>query len=302
MKVVASMIDDTSRPSDTYNRLYCRQRFATCVASPEAELDLASAALWLAAEDCPELDAQVYLGRLESLADRVRVAWGRRPGSVAALDALRSVLVEEENFRGNTNSYYDPQNSFLNKVLDRRVGIPISLSIVWIEVGRRAGIPIEGVNLPGHFVVRLLDRHEPTLIDPFCGGMVLTASECEGRLRQTQGEGWRLSPEDLVAAGPKQILVRVLNNLRLIYLETEDYGRALSVVDRLALIAGDTLKLRRDRGLLFARLQLYGKAWADLAAYLGSEEATDENEASDEAVSLLREHFELVRYLAAAPN
>ena len=94
MKVVASMIDDTSTRSDTYNRLYCRQRFATCVASPEAELDLASAALWLAAEDCPELDAQVYLGRLESLADRVRVAWGRRPGSVAALDALRSVLVD----------------------------------------------------------------------------------------------------------------------------------------------------------------------------------------------------------------
>ena len=152
MKVVASMIVDTSTPSDTYNRLYCRQRFATCVASPEAELDLASAALWLAAEDCPELDAQVYLGRLESLADRVRVAWGRRLGSVAALDALRSVLVEEENFRGNTNSYYDPQNSFLNKVLDRRVGIPISLSIVWIEVGRRAGIPIEGVNLPGHLL------------------------------------------------------------------------------------------------------------------------------------------------------
>ena len=98
MKVVASMIDDTSRLSDTYSRLYCRQRFATCVASPEAELDLASAALWLAAEDCPELDAQVYLGRLESLADRVRVAWGGRLGSVAALDALRSVLVEEENF------------------------------------------------------------------------------------------------------------------------------------------------------------------------------------------------------------
>ena len=302
MEVVASMIDDTNRPSDTYSRLYCRQRFATCVALPEAELDLASAALWLAAEDCPELDTQVYLGRLESLADRVRVAWGKRPGSVAALDALRSVLVEEESFRGNTNSYYDPQNSFLNKVLDRRVGIPISLSIVWIEVGRRAGIPIEGVNLPGHFVVRLLDRHEPTLIDPFCGGMVLTARECEDRLRQTQGEGWRLSPEDLVAAGPKQMLVRVLNNLRLIYLETEDYGRALSVVDRLALIAGNTPKLRRDRGLLFARLQLYGKAWADLAAYLGPEETTDENEASDEAVSLLREHLELVRYLAAAPN
>jgi regulator of sirC expression with transglutaminase-like and TPR domain len=106
----------------------------------------------------------------------------------------------------------------------------------------------------------------------------------------------------LVTAGPKKILLRVLNNLRLIYLEAEDYGRALSVVDRLTLIAGDTPKLRRDRGLLFARLQLYGKAWADLAAYLGSDEVSEENEASDEAVSLVREQFELVRHLAAAPN
>lgn len=302
MNLLAAMIDDTTRPSDTRSRLYCRERFAACVASPEADLDLASAALWLAAEDCPGLDAQVYLGRLESLAERVRVAWGRRPGSVAALAALRSVLVEEENFHGNTNSYHDPRNSFLNMVLDRRVGIPISLSIVWIEVGRRAGIPIEGVNLPGHFVVRLLDRYEPVLIDPFCGGMVLTARECEDRLRQTQGNRCKLSPEDLVTAGPKKILLRVLNNLRLIYLEAEDYGRALSVVDRLTLIAGDTPKLRRDRGLLFARLQLYGKAWADLAAYLGSDEVSEENEASDEAVSLVREQFELVRHLAAAPN
>ena len=93
MKVMASMIDDTTKHSDTYSRLYCRQRFATCVASPEAELDLASAALWLAAEDCPELDTQVYLGRLESLAERVRVAWGNRPGPVVALDALRLSLI-----------------------------------------------------------------------------------------------------------------------------------------------------------------------------------------------------------------
>ena len=303
MKLPAPMIDDTKRPSDTRNRLYCRERFAACVASPEADLDLASAALWLAAEEYTELDAQIYLGRLESLAERVRLAWGRRPGLVAALDAMRSVLVEEENFGGNTDNYYDPRNSFLNQVLDRRVGIPISLSIVWIEVGRRAGIPIEGVNLPGHFVVRLLDRERPALVDPFCGGIVLTAEECEDRLRQTQDDDARLAAEDLVAAGSKQILVRMLNNLRLIYLQTEDYGRALSVVDRLALIVGDTPKLRRDRGLLFARLQLYGSAWADLAAYLGSHEtAPDDDEVTDEEISLLREHLDRVRHLAAAPN
>ena len=90
------------------------------------------------------------------------------------------------------------------KVLDRRVGIPISLSVLWIEVARRAGIPIEGVSLPGHFVVRLLHGRETLLVDPFCEGMLLTVEACEDRLRQTQGDDARLSPEDLVAAGPKQ--------------------------------------------------------------------------------------------------
>lgn len=302
MDTLATMIDDTNRPTDTRSRLYCRERFSACVASPERDLDLASAALWLAAEEYPALDPQIYLGRLESMAERVRGVWGRRPGTVAALDALHSVLIEEENFGGNTDNYYDPRNSFLNSVLERRVGIPISLSIVWIEVGRRAGIPIEGVNLPGHFVVRLLDRRESVLIDPFCGGIVLTTDECEERLRQTQGDSARLSSEDLVAAGPKQVLVRMLNNLRLIYLETDDYGRALSVVDRLALIVGDTPRLRRDRGLLFARLQIYGKAWADLAAYLGSDEALSDDDGANEEIELLREHLDLVRSLAAAPN
>ncbi len=297
------MSDDPKRPSDTRIRLRCREHFAACVALPDARIDLATAALWLAAEEYPDLDPQVYLGRLESLADRVHSAWARRPGSYAALDALRSVLVEEQHFGGNAHDYYDPRNSFLNDVLDRRVGIPISLSVVWIEVARRADIPIEGVNLPGHFVIRLLHGGDALLLDPFCDGMLLTAEACEDRLRHTQGDDARLSPEDLVGVGPKQILVRMLNNLRLVYLEREDYGRALSVVDRLALIVGETPRMRRDRGLLFARLQIYGKAWADLAAYLDSDEAVAEaDESLDEEGSLLREHLERVRHLAAAPN
>lgn len=290
-------------PSDARSRLHCRERFAACVAGTDADLDLAAAALWLAAEEYPSLDPQVYLGRLESLAESVRVAHRRRPGPWAALEALRSVLVEEQGFGGNTDNYYDPRNSFLNVVLDRRAGIPISLSVVWIEVARRAGIAMEGINLPGHFVVRLLDRREPLIVDPFCNGMVLTADACEERLRQTQGEDVRLSVEDLTAASSKQILVRMLNNLRLIYLEIEDYGRALSVIDRIGLITGDSPRLRRDRGLLFARLQIYGKAWADLASYLGSDDAVeDAEEGDDEEFLLLREHLERVRHLAAAPN
>lgn len=298
---MTAMTDESRATSDVYGQLYCRDQFAASVVAPDNEIDLARATLWLAAEEYRDLDPQVYLGRLESLAERVRGAWQRRPGTLAAHDALRSVLVEEENYGGNTDNYFDPRNSFLNEVINRRVGIPISLSVLWIEVARRAGIAIEGVNLPGHFVVRLLDRHGATLVDPFCNGMLLSAEECEERFRQTQGGDARLSSDDLVAAGPKQILVRMLNNLRLIYLEMEDYGRALSVVDRIALIVGNPPKLRRDRGLLFARLQIYGKAWADLAAYLGSGDAKSD-EVPDEELTLLREHLDRVRRLAAAPN
>ena len=297
------MIEETTTTFDTRSRLRSRQRFAACVATTDAELDLADASLWIAAEEYPHLDPQVYLGRLESLAERVRGARRRRPGTYVALDALRSVLVEEQQFGGNADHYYDPRNSFLNEVLDRRVGIPISLSVLWLEVARRSGIAAEGVNMPGHFLVRLLDRHEPLLIDPFCDGMLLTPDACEDRLRQTHGDEMRLSVEDLAAASSKQILVRMLNNLRMIYLELEDHSRALAVVDRIVMLVGDSPKLRRDRGLLFSKLKIYGKAWADLSAYLRSDEVQQATDVEvSEEVTLLRDHLERVRRLAADPN
>lgn len=289
--------------SSLFARLECRQSFARCVTRPDERIDLARAALWLAAEEYPDLDPEVYLGRLESLAERVRHARSGRHGGMAALNALRRVLAHEEGFRGNTEDYYDPRNSFLNEVLERKVGIPISLSVVYLGVARRAEIPLEGVNMPGHFLVRLLDPGGPLLVDPFQGGTVLTAEQCARRLRATMGEGFRLTDEHLAAVGPRQILVRMLTNLRMIYLKGEDYARALAAVDRIALILGDTPRVRRDRGLLCSKLQLYGKAWADLAASLRVP-VTDDSEESgeDEQIDAIREHLERVRGLAATPN
>lgn len=288
------------------SRLECRQSFARCVTRPDSRIDLGRAALWLAAEEYPDLDPEVYLGRLESLAERVRQARGGRPGTMAALNALRGVLAHEEAFRGNTEEYYDPRNSFLNEVLDRKVGIPISLSVVYLGVARRADIPLEGVNMPGHFLVRLLDPGGPLLVDPFQGGTVLTAEQCARRLRATMGDDFRLTDEHLAAVGPRQILVRMLTNLRMIWLEREDYARALAAVDRIALILGDTPRVRRDRGLLCSKLHLYGKAWADLAASLRvpvTEKGDDhEGPDDDEQIDALREHLARVRKLAATPN
>lgn len=143
----------------------------------------------------------------------------------------------------------------------------------------------------------------PLIVDPFCDGAVLSAEDCGERLLQTHGDSVRLVSDHLVAAGPKQILVRMLNNLRYIYLEQEDYARALGVLDRIVLIVGDTRNLRRDRGLLFARLRLYSNAWADLAAYLGSARSGDEDDGeADDHAEVVREQLERVRRLAAAPN
>ena len=291
---------DVSESSDSILRIAARDQFAAAVAVPDARLDLGAAALWLAAEEYPRLDPHAYLGRLESLAERVRAACGGRRGSAAALRALRSVLVEEEGFGGNVEDYYDPRNSFLNEVLDRRSGIPITLSIIYLEVAKRAEIPLEGVNLPGHFLVRLVAQDRSVLLDPYEGGCEISLDDCADRLRAFQGDDAQLAAEHLVAAGRKQILVRMLNNLRLIYVDRKEYARALAAVDRILLITGETADLRRARGLLFAKLQLFGKAWADLAASLEASLAGSDVPVTDP--DLLRRQLDRVRRLAAAPN
>lgn len=280
------------------DRLACRRRFAAEVSVPDHEVDLGAAALWLAAEEYRGLDPHVYLARLESLADRVHVALGGRSSPEAALAALQRVLVLEEGFQGNRDDYYEPANSFLNEVLDRRTGIPITLSVVWLEVARRADIALEGVNLPGHFLVRLVYPGGGRLLDPFDGGRDLDLEQAAALLRSLRGPDAELLPEHLVGVGPKQILVRMLNNLRLIWLENDDHARAVAAIDRIVVIAGETPGLRRERGMLFAELQLWAPAWADLAASL--EPSGQDLDA--ERLATVRQQLEHVRRMAAGPN
>ena len=152
-------------------------RFHEIAARPEAALDLSEAALLIAREEYPDLDVGLYLARLDGLGSALRERAGGA-GMDATLAALNRLLFEDQGFRGNTESYYDPRNSFLNDVLDRRTGIPISLSTVYMEVGRRGGIEMEGVGLPGHFVVRVATPDAPLLVDPFHGGIRLTLDDC----------------------------------------------------------------------------------------------------------------------------
>ncbi len=242
-----------------------RARFAALVATASPPLD--EAALAIAAEEYPALDTARWLRELDRLGARLRAAAPEPLRAASALRALRKLLAEDEGFRGNVAAYYDPRNSFLNDVLERRLGIPISLSIVYMEVARRAGLALEGVAFPGHFLVKHVSASGmEVFLDPYNGGEVLSAEECVARFRPAaRGE---FDPSWLDAVGPHQILARMLHNLKRIYLQSNDDVRAWWVADRLVVLAPDELEELRDRGLFAARLGAAGPAARDLGAYL----------------------------------
>ncbi len=243
-----------------------RTRFAALIARDPVPLD--EAALAIAEEEYPRLDSEEVLFRLDALAERVR---GRAPApgrSASTLRALRQVLFDEEGLKGNDADYGDPRNSFLNEVLERRLGIPISLCVVTMEVARRIGLPLQGVGFPGHFLAKYV---APTgteiFVDAFNGGEMLSADECVARYRARTG-GRDLDRRHLAAVAPRQILSRMLQNLKRLYLERKDDVRSYWVLDRILLLAPSQLEALRDRGVVAARLGVAAAAERDLEAYL----------------------------------
>lgn len=228
---------------------------------------LAEAALAIARDEYPDLDAAAHLATLDAWSARVaaRLPGGRDAGDGAA--ALRAVLFDEKGLRGNADDYYDPRNSFLNDVLERRTGIPISLSAVYIEVGRRAGLRVDGLGLPGHFIVRV-GGAGGVLLDPFFGGTELSEEQCQERLDRVFGRKARVDAAMLAPCDTRSILARMLRNLKVIYGKCSDHLRAIRVCDRLLEIDPAQAAERRDRGLLYAELGCYGLAAADLEAYV----------------------------------
>lgn len=244
-----------------------RDLFAAAVNREGGVVDLANAALLIARLEYPALDVDTYIRRLDEMGDTLRERMTDDADPQTRLAALCVYLFEEEGFRGNSDEYYDPRNSFLNDVLDRRVGIPISLSTVFIEVGARLGLAVSGVGLPGHFIVRVHDDKGDVLVDPFHGGTLLSEEDCQKRLDRVSGGKMRLRPHHLASCSPKQILGRMLSNLKAIYVKGGDHLRALGVMDLLLAVSADPDQVR-DRGLLYAALDCYSLAAADLTTYL----------------------------------
>ena len=236
----------------------------------EVKLDLAAAALQIASEEYPDLDVASYLMRLDRLAERAagRLSLSVEPDVIDSLDSINRTLYREEGFSGNSDVYYDPRNSFLNEVLDRRTGIPITLSIIYMEVGRRLGMDIRGVGLPGHFLVKCMAASGEWLIDPFFGGKTVTEAECRQRLKRLHGEKFSFHRSFLDCVTKRQILGRLLANLKMIYLVQRDFRRALNVIEKIVLIFPEAAGEIRDRGSVSFRLQHFSAAIRDWNRYL----------------------------------
>ena len=200
-------------------------RFRQIIQRPDEDIDLAEAALLIAKTAYHDLDVQRYLARIDELARALRARVPEDSSAADLIIALNRFLFEEQGFAPNLEDYYDPRNSFLNDVLERRVGIPISLSVLYIEVGRRAGLPLQGVSFPGHFLVKCQLEEGMVILDPYCGGISLSLQDLQQRLREVRGGevSRAIVAGMLVAANKKEILARMLRNLKAIYLEQQQH-------------------------------------------------------------------------------
>ena len=254
------------------------KEFGRLAGSPDE--DLASPALLIPLLEFPQLNAGPYLARLDAMGGEVKArlaAHGLDPHDASAFELvneLNQYLFEEQKFTGNRERYEDPRNSFLNQVLERRTGIPITLALVYLEVARRSGVRAVGVNFPGHFLLRIPAGRaahsliDDLIVDPFHGGALLSEPDCRRLLRKHVGEDAAFDPELLAAASKPQILSRMLLNLKRIYVRMRSFPQARDVTDLLLAVDPSALTELRDRGLLAYHLNDFSAALRDLSHYL----------------------------------
>jgi len=254
------------------------------------EIDLLRAALTIARTEYPGLDIESYAARLDQLARQAEARITEIGDVRETITALNHVLFAEAGLRGNREDYYDPRNSFVNDVLDRRLGLPITLALIYMEVGRRLGFPLFGVGMPGHFLLKHYDIDgRENLIDCFNGGDILSAQDCQRRLDEIYDGQMTLRPEFLFAVSRRQILTRILNNLKTGYLSARKLRKALPLVDLILVIYPRSPEDVKQRALLRYSLGENKGAAEDLDEYLKmSPDASDADEIRQTALSIRR--------------
>ena len=285
---------------------------ALVAASNAPGTGLAQAALVIARTEYPHLDASAYLTRLDAMGDAARrrieqhVDETGDSSILSCIKGFNAYLFDELRFVGNRDRYEDPRNSCLNEVLDRRTGIPITLSVVYMEVGRRAGLQVDGVNFPGHFLVRF---PEPAgrgprglIVDPFHAGALLSEHDCRMLLQKHVGSEVAFSRPLLAPATRPQIIVRMLLNLKRIYVHMRSFPQARDITELLLAMTPSALSELRDRGLLGYHLNDITGALRDLQTYLKLASMGKMDNETREEHEQIWEHIKTLRRRVAALN
>jgi regulator of sirC expression with transglutaminase-like and TPR domain len=233
---------------------------------PAAHLDLAEIALLMSRDEFPQLDVEAHLNEIDAMAHEARPYL--RGHLAHQVQGLCRYLFHEMGFRGNVDNYYDPRNSYFNAVLERRLGIPITLSAVTMAIGQRAGLHVVGVGLPGHFIVKAMDPRQEILIDPFHGGRVLSLTDCETLVQQSTGVPFEATALALQPIPLGVMVSRMFNNLRGIYFKSQDWQRSIRVIERMRILQPQDASLRRDLGACYVRIGQPGKAISHLRHYV----------------------------------
>jgi regulator of sirC expression with transglutaminase-like and TPR domain len=282
-----------------------RHKFTQAVRRRDSEIDLLEASLLIAAGLGSDPSTDMCRAQVGDMARRVDMLLkldgvaDPRSEPLRTVGTINQVIFEEERFSGNRENYYDLENSFVDRVLVRRTGIPITLSIVYMEVARQVGFPMQGIGLPGHFVTGYWspdgDKMPLMIVDPFSEGQLLTPDDCAARVHAAYGDDVRFTPEWLQPMSRRQILYRVLSNLKQIYMAGEQFRDALHTVDMLLAVQPDAIWELKERGLLYYRTGTFILALADLRRYLKLAPDGEENH-------LLKYYIELLRRLVASSN
>jgi len=246
-----------------------RNRLQEEISRGEEGMSLARGALLMALEEYPQLPIEQYLGRLDTLAEEVQDRLAGEDAPPVVLGELVETLHRRHAFRGNEADYYDPRNLFLNDVLDREMGIPITLGIVFLEVGWRLGLPLEGVHFPAHFLIRYRGEAVRLLLDPFRNSEIRFEDQAQELLDRMYGGMVRLHSRFLRTAGRTDMLIRVARNLKGIHLNRADPERALRAVEQLLILRPGVPEEVRDRGILLARVGRREEAIEVLEELLG---------------------------------
>jgi regulator of sirC expression with transglutaminase-like and TPR domain len=272
-----------------------RRSFAEIAALDEEAWSLDRAALTMALEEYPDLKIQDYVRRLDTFAARAQAFIGVEGTPVNVIESINKVLFVQEGLRGNSEDYYDPRNSYLNEVLDRKLGIPISLSVIYMEVAKRIGFAIDGIGFPGRFLIKHVAKGREIVIDAYNLGRILTPHDCQELLDKIYNGTASLNSAMLQPMGKRAIITRMLFNLKGIYTQKEQFYKAISVVDKILMVNPGTPSEIRDRGILYMQTSLFAKAVADLEFYLARAVAPED-------VSYVQNHLKMLRRVVCAPN